>query len=314
VIVDEAQDLSPLQWKAFWTFARNAQRIYLAGDDDQAIYEWAGASPDVFLGQSCDVVEILPRSYRCPRRVTDLAHRLVREIAVRQPKDWQPREEDGHLAYCETVDQLNVSPTGSVLMLYRNHKFAPDVINHLKSSGEPFLTGHLPSIPAMSAGAILTWEDLRKGRATNKDGLEAVFSLASMRRISQTARDCVRRFEDNDGITARALVASGCWADTIFNLPWFQVLDRLKDEEFYLRKVVQKYGRAGLTSEPRIRLSTIHGVKGAEADHVYLLTAMSRMVQQSLETEPDSERRVWYVGVTRAKQSLTLVGMDNPLF
>jgi superfamily I DNA/RNA helicase len=88
----------------------------------------------------------------------------------------------------------------------------------------------------------------------------------------------------------------------------------LKDEEFYLRKVVQKYGRAGLTSEPRIRLSTIHGVKGAEADHVYLLTAMSRMVQQSLETEPDSERRVWYVGVTRAKQSLTLVGMDNPLF
>ncbi len=313
VIVDEAQDLSPLQWKALWTFAQNAQRVYLAGDDDQAIYEWAGASPEVFLAQEVDRSEVLPQSHRCPRKVTDLARAVIERVRVRQPKDWQARDEDGQVTYCDALEQVGVTDEGSVRILYRNHKFAPDVMAYLKSNGEPYTVGGVPSIKDDAAQAILTWEDLRKGKAVSKEGLETVFGLSSVRRISQLARDCVRQVEGNDGITARALVAMKCWTDQMFTLPWFSVLDRLAEEEFYLRKVVQRYGRAGLTSQPRIKLSTIHAVKGAEADHVYLLTGMSRMVEAGLETDPDAERRVWYVGLTRARKTLTLIGMHNPL-
>jgi DNA helicase-2/ATP-dependent DNA helicase PcrA len=43
MFVDEAQDLSPLQWKMYDLLKSNSDDVYLAGDDDQAIYTWAGA-------------------------------------------------------------------------------------------------------------------------------------------------------------------------------------------------------------------------------------------------------------------------------
>ena len=48
LIIDEAQDCTPLQWSVIYKLAQNAQRGYLAGDDDQAIYEWHGADPKYF--------------------------------------------------------------------------------------------------------------------------------------------------------------------------------------------------------------------------------------------------------------------------
>ena len=48
LIVDEAQDLTPLQWKLIYKLAKHSDKIFLAGDDDQAIYEWNGANVDYF--------------------------------------------------------------------------------------------------------------------------------------------------------------------------------------------------------------------------------------------------------------------------
>ena len=48
MIIDEAQDLTPLQWKFVYKLGEKAKRIYLAGDDDQAIYEWNGADVKSF--------------------------------------------------------------------------------------------------------------------------------------------------------------------------------------------------------------------------------------------------------------------------
>ena len=47
LMVDEAQDLTPLQWDMVVKIAKHVDRVYIAGDDDQAIYEWNGA--DVFI-------------------------------------------------------------------------------------------------------------------------------------------------------------------------------------------------------------------------------------------------------------------------
>jgi superfamily I DNA/RNA helicase len=47
-IVDEAQDLTPLQWDFVYLMAAKAKKVYIAGDDDQAIHEWNGASVEEF--------------------------------------------------------------------------------------------------------------------------------------------------------------------------------------------------------------------------------------------------------------------------
>ena len=49
VFIDEAQDLSPLQWKLYDVLKTKAKDIYLAGDDDQAIFAWAGADVKRFI-------------------------------------------------------------------------------------------------------------------------------------------------------------------------------------------------------------------------------------------------------------------------
>ena len=43
LMVDEAQDLTPLQWDMVVKMSEGVERVYIAGDDDQAIYEWNGA-------------------------------------------------------------------------------------------------------------------------------------------------------------------------------------------------------------------------------------------------------------------------------
>ena len=58
-----------------------------------------------------------------------------------------------------------------------------------------------------------------------------------------------------------------------------------------------------LNQDPRILLSTIHGVKGGECDNVALLTDLSYNTQKNFERNPDDENRLFYVGATRTKKS-----------
>jgi DNA helicase-2/ATP-dependent DNA helicase PcrA len=59
--------------------------------------------------------------------------------------------------------------------------------------------------------------------------------------------------------------------------------------------------------EPRVRISTIHGAKGLEADNVFLLPELTKRVRKGMELNPDAERRVQYVAVTRARERLVIL-------
>jgi DNA helicase-2/ATP-dependent DNA helicase PcrA len=89
LLVDEAQDLSLLQWAVLRQWARHATRFVAAGDDDQALYNWAAADVRPLLAASSR--RVLPQSYRVPRAHQALALRYCAAIRIRQPKTWQPR-------------------------------------------------------------------------------------------------------------------------------------------------------------------------------------------------------------------------------
>lgn len=61
-----------------------------------------------------------------------------------------------------------------------------------------------------------------------------------------------------------------------------------------------------------IRLSTIHGAKGAEADNVVLFTDVSPATYEQIDS--DAEHRVWYVGITRARKKLYIVEPQSSCF
>ena len=68
-MVDEAQDLSPIQWKMYDILKKNSKHIILAGDDDQAIYGWAGADVARFQSEPAKDI-ILPQSLQNSKSCT----------------------------------------------------------------------------------------------------------------------------------------------------------------------------------------------------------------------------------------------------
>ena len=68
LFIDEAQDLSLLQWEMVRGIWEDAEKTYIAGDDDQAIFKWAGADVDHFIALKEEVndIKVLDQSYRIP--------------------------------------------------------------------------------------------------------------------------------------------------------------------------------------------------------------------------------------------------------
>ena len=83
VLVDEFQDLNPVQYRVVRALARTHQHVFAVGDDDQSIYSWAGADPAVFkdfvndFGITAASKIRLAENHRCPSDVFALARRLV---------------------------------------------------------------------------------------------------------------------------------------------------------------------------------------------------------------------------------------------
>lgn len=312
VLVDEAQDLSRLQWETLWRFAKNARRVYVAGDDDQAIFIWAGADPEAFLEVEGEV-RVLGQSWRLPRSVHAEAARMVEGISHRQPKEFQPRDEEGRVGLVMEPDHVDLSREGSYLILYRNHYLAEPYMDLLRQNGLPYATSTKESPGAEWGKAIVFWERLRKGMKLPAHQVAVVFdamrsggpSLArgAKAKISRGNRDRPLGMEDlrqTYGVRTTE--------------PWYNALDKMGVEEVeYIRRVLRFHGTPALMEDPRFHLSTIHAAKGGQADHVILVTDVSGKVRQEIHQNPDAERRVFYVGITRARQTLTLVGAHNPL-
>ena len=88
--------------------------------------------------------------------------------------------------------------------------------------------------------------------------------------------------------------------------PWFKALENIEsDKKTYVRACLRR--KENIRHGPRIKLSTIHGSKGSEADNVMLLTGLSRKSDEAYWSQRDEERRVFYVGMTRARNNLDIV-------
>ena len=133
VFLDEAQDLSPLQWDIAHILDKNAKKMYAAGDDDQAIYRWAGADVEQFItldGSS----ETLSQSYRVPRRIHRTAENIVSRIRSRYPKKYEPKDSEGCVSYISSLDDIDVS-SGQWLILAQAGYILNPVVEMLRSSG-----------------------------------------------------------------------------------------------------------------------------------------------------------------------------------
>lgn len=299
--IDEAQDLSALQWLVVFEACRDAERQYIAGDDDQAIYRWAGADVSTFIGLEGDK-RVLAQSYRLPRRIHRLASLMAQQIKARVLKEFLPRDAEGSIHRHATVQGLDLSQDGW-LWLVRNRYLLSSLREHLEQSGVVYGLHERSSIIESERDAIYSWERLRAGRKITGQAARQVYRLlrsgTQIRRgfkllpmLGDAALVSMQELRNEHGLLAEG--------------EWFVALEGIAlGRRQYYRRLLRHH--RSLKLPVSVQLETIHGAKGMEADRVALFLDMSRRTYEEQAINPDDEHRVWYVGVTRAKQELHVI-------
>ncbi len=305
VIIDEAQDLSFIQWQMAEILIRNSKRAYIAGDDDQAIFDWAGADTKR-LGLIGGEREILTQSYRVPRAVHQVADNLISKVNDRVQKDWNPKEEEGivqrhRMRFNNQIDLTN----GSWLILARTNYVLDQIADDLKYQGLFYEYKNRSSISDRMIRAIQGWNNLKEGNEIDVFAAQDIYYYMSGNgNIEHGHKEAIKTASEEVKYNYESLVVGhGLNAD--INSEWNIALDRIPESmQRYINAAMR---RSSFNKSKNIKLSTIHASKGGEADNVMVLTDLPRKADLSLAQKRDDERRVFYVATTRAKKSLHII-------
>ena len=350
LVIDEFQDITTLQYGVYEEWKPHMDRVLIAGDDDQVVYAWQGADPNLLLDADRDEDVVLPNSYRLPSRVLSVVNQEIRHIDTRQEKDLRPRKEGGTVEGIDSPSMLDLARNvrytiengdddETIMVLFRARYQLFRFIDEFLPLGMPFsaltdqrmwtdrLTQYVRAVEALDAEEEL-------------DGLEA-------RRLADMLQDSAFGTNDRDelfdyideleeGSDADDLTELTVDPDTILEFAPFapgtdSAGDMLRKVTSFQRNSVEAYfdGDYQEMDPSRVRIGTIHSAKGREADHVFVATDLTEKVVEQMaasvddtevpgveeftsKTDPvpiltDNERRVFYVGMSRARERLVLL-------
>lgn len=303
VIIDEVQDLKPIEWDMVNIMMKQAEKIYLAGDDDQAIYGWSGADVSKLINLKCNV-EVLKQSYRIPNKVFYRANKLISRINDRIPKEWKPREVDGQMRTAN-FQGLDLSK-GEWLILARTNYYINEVAKSLMQQGIFFEKNNSLSISESTILAYRSWMSLQEGNSISYEQVKNLYQYIPTGKsgIKRGMKKLTGAKEDHR-YSYEAL--SKDWGLNVeLNAPWDIVLQRIPEYERIYMRTIQSRGH-DLDKKANVKLSTIHGAKGGESQNVVVFSDISKRIYDNMWGNRDDERRVFYVAMTRAKENLYLI-------
>lgn len=316
-VVDEYQDVSPIQHRLLGLWLGERRDLCVVGDANQTIYSFAGASSAYLLGferefPGAEVVR-LERSHRSARPVLELANRLVsgRPGGLRLVTDDRgapgeapslaeygsdAAEATGVAAAVRADLAAGIEPQ-RVAVLVRLGAQVPILEEALRSAGLP-----------VSVRGDARFFDLPHVR-------EAIVHLVAARRAAPA--------DEPAEVTARGVLAGLGWTPEPAVLPgpaldrWnaLDALHRLAVEAgptAFARFVDDLLERQATRDDPvtgSITISTIHAAKGLEWDSVHIVglsEGLLPIVHASEPREIDEECRLLYVAVTRARRRVRL--------
>ena len=298
VFIDEAQDLSLMQWDMAKTIWNKTENAFIAGDDDQAIFRWAGADVDSFINLKGTYLP-LTQSYRIPTKVHNLAMNIINKITNRIPKTWQPKTNEGTLHRHFDVDSIDMT-TGDWLVLSRTRHMLNDIEESLYRQGLYYKNRYKRNDEQDLHEAATSWESGLKGHPLSYKQVEKISKYMSDKHWQKKKIKGMTKggfYNIDQLVTDYGLQIKTTWYEAFDNAGQTRVN--------YLRKM-RKNGEK-LNEKPRIEMSTIHGAKGGEATNVVLMTDLTQNTMKGYERNPDDENRLFYVGATRTKENLHIV-------
>ena len=356
LVIDEFQDITTLQYDVFEAWKPHMREVLIAGDDDQVVYAWQGADPNLLLDADREEDVILPNSYRLPSRILNVVNREIRHIDKRQEKDLKPRKEGGVVEGVENASMLelvrNVRYTvqeegGSIMVLFRARYQLFQFIEEFVDEGIPFkaltdqrlwtdrLADYVHAVEAFDADEPLT---LLEGRRLADMLQESTFG-SNEREDFYDFLEELEAAADTDDLEEIELDPADVKRFAPFMPGPNSASDMVRKVTSFQRKSIDSYfnGEYAGFDPNTVRVGTIHSAKGREADHVFVGTDLTEKVVEQMaatvsgheeheadaaaegddaaftkRTNPvplltDNERRVFYVGMSRARERLVLL-------
>jgi len=299
LVIDEAQDMSADEYALVQELIRNNEdlRVVAVGDDDQNIYEFRGsdsANMKALITDYGATVYEMPENFRSSRSVITLANSFVRTIENRlksSPISGQ-REERGSVR----------------LIKHKSDNYEQAIVNEILSDKMPGESAVLTATndDALIIAALLNRNGRKARLIQSRDGF-ALAHLAEFRCFLDGIRSSANSYVDNslwdkakDRVCAE-FQDSFCLEMVLNCIKAFETefpRNRYVSdfEDYLLEAQIETFSEA---KKSEITVSTIHKSKGCEYDNVYISL-------KGLGKVSDAERRTLYVGITRAKNNLSV--------
>jgi len=317
--VDEYQDISPLQQRLINAWLGNRQEICVVGDPAQTIYSFAGATSSfltTFTSRFPDAEVIrLTSGYRSTPEITFAANSLLRSATMGQELNAQNDHGDKPevLAYSDESSEIagivsdmttllkSGVPPQEIAVLARTNAQLNSLERAMNSAKLPYQvrsTERFFDRPDVK-------EFLKGVRTASVIPTEGINWLDELRTLAQP----FLTGQSIDGIAGLLHLARELDEDTNFTP---------KTLRSYLREVEDRVQQNNPPTMPVITLATLHAAKGLEWERVFLMGANVGLLP--LESNGftldarmiEEERRLFYVGMTRAKRELRISYRGKP--
>ena len=317
--VDEYQDISPLQQRLINAWLGNRKELCVVGDPAQTIYSFAGASP-VFLNSftqrfpEAEVIR-LTTGYRSTPEIVFTANAILRSAEMGQelvainshgdkPEVNAYKDEAAEVAgVVASITQLmsEGTPAQEIAVLARTNSQLNAIEKAMNASKIPYQVRNSDRFfdrPDVK-------EFLRVVRNASVIPTEGVNWLDELRTLAQPFLTGA----SIDGIAALLHLGREIDADSGFSP---------KTLRGYLREVEDRVQQNNPPTMPVTTLATLHAAKGLEWERVFLIGVSEGLLPLENgaigadQATIDEERRLFYVGITRAKQDLHLSYRQSP--
>ena len=385
ILVDEFQDINKIQFDVLKMLAEPQNNLFIVGDDDQSIYRFRGAKPEIMLNFKKDFPDakeiLLDTNYRSKANIVKHALQVIGHNKERYQKNIVANQEDGaeiDFQIFKTQREENVKIIWDIqeqiergrnysefAILFRTNTQPRLLMEQLMEYNIPFRTrDNIPNLyDHWIAKDIFTYIRIAQGSRYRKDFLQIM--------------NRPKRYISRDSLDEE-MVAFDVWAWYYEEQPWvaerierleydikmlsgmkpyaainyirhgigyddfcqeyadyrrikpedlFDLLEELQDsakgyesyeawfehiEEY--EKELERMRQKQNLNENSVALATLHSSKGLEYETVYIVDVNEGLMPYKkavLDPEIEEERRMFYVGMTRAKRDLHLFSVKN---
>ena len=384
ILIDEFQDVNQLQYDIVRLLALPENNLFLVGDDDQSIYRFRGARPEIMLQIPKDFPQlqqvILKQNYRCTGEIVEKSQNVIRWNDARYEKQLFTENDKGKLIEIRTFeneseettwllkqiqkDLAEGCPHKEIAILFRTNHNCRMTVERLMEYNIPFtMRDVLPNLyEHWLAKNMVAYMHLAVGGRERKDFLaimnrpnrylsrEAFYEkevpfeiLYQFYEGKEWMCDRIEKFEHDlkmmknmAPFAAINYIRYGIGYDEF--LKEYAQYRKIKVEELYdLLREIQESAKGYKTfqewfdsmdvykeklkeqsekvrQQEGIVVSTLHSAKGLEFERVYILDVNEGCMPYQkaiLDPEIEEERRMFYVGMTRAKKELHLYAVEE---